>query len=263
MNYDHMTVEKEGSLCIITLNREERLNSVTIGMLEELIRAAEMVAEDSAMRALILTGKGRGFCSGADMELINALLSMNGVQFRRVLRDLVQRAVNSLENLELPVIAAVNGFATGGGVELALGCDFRIASEKAHFIFTEVKIGIIPDGGGIPRLTRLLGSGRAKELIMLGKSVDGREAERIGLVHKCVAPDQLLDEAKQWANQLAKCAPLAVGVAKRIIDMGMDVNLMTALDMTGIAQQELLCSIDFQEGIKAFTEKREPLFKGK
>jgi len=262
MEFNNLTMEKEGAICTLAFNRPERLNSVTIEMLEELITAVETVAKDSDARVLILTGSGRGFCSGADMEFVQHLMQNKGAQFRRVLRDMVNKAVNSLEQIEKPVIAAVNGPATGGGAEFALACDFRIASENARFIFTEVKLGIIPDGGGIPRLARLLGCGKAKEIILLGRSIEGREAERIGLVNKCVSADRLMAEAKQWAEELTNCAPLAVGVAKRIIDKAMDVDVITALDMIGFAQNELLNSEDLQEGIQAFIEKRKPVFKG-
>jgi enoyl-CoA hydratase/carnithine racemase len=262
MNYDVVRVEKNGQICTLILNRPDHLNSINIDMLEQMNAAVKMVGEDRDIRVVILTGEGRGFCSGADMEFVTYLLALKGPQFRRVLRDVVHRAVNSLEQLEKPVIAAVNGYATGGGAEIALACDFRIASEKAIFAFTEVKVGIIPDGGGIPRLARLVGIGKAKELIMIGRKVDGSEAERIGLVNKCVSHDHLMAEARQWAEELINCAPLAIGISKRIIDQAMDVDIATALDMTGFAQQELLASEDLKEGVDAFLEKRKPVFKG-
>jgi enoyl-CoA hydratase len=262
MNFNVVKVEKAGSICTLTLNRPDHLNSTNIDMLEQLTAAIKMAGEDSDIRVVILTGEGRGFCSGADMEFVTWLLEHKGPQFRRVLRDVVNRAVNSLEQLEKPVIAAVNGYAVGGGVEIALACDFRIASEKAVFSFSEVKVGIIPDGGGIPRLSRLLGVGKAKELILLGRSFDGREAERMGLVNRCVPHEQLETEARRWAEELTACAPLAVGMAKRLIDQTMDVDLTTALEMMGIAQQELLASEDLKVGIRAFLQKRKPVFKG-
>jgi len=262
MNFSVVKVEKAGNVCTLTLNRPERLNSTNFDMLEQMTAAIKMAGEDRDVRVVILTGEGRGFCSGADMAFVTYLLDNKGPQFRRVLRDVVHRAVNSLEQLEKPVIAAVNGYAAGGGAEIALACDFRIASENAVFAFTEVKVGIIPDGGGIPRLARLVGVGKAKELILLGRKVDGSEAESIGLVNKCVSHDHLMAEARQWAEELVNCAPLALGISKRIIDQAMDVDLTTALDMTGFAQQELLASEDLKEGVNAFLEKRKPVFKG-
>jgi enoyl-CoA hydratase len=263
MKFKNLLIKKEGFISTLYLNRPERLNSLNIESLSELIEASKIVSEDKEVRVIILTGAGEGFCSGADMDFLQYLIDLkSGPQFRRILRDLVQKAINNLEQIEKPVIAAINGAAAGGGAELALACDFRIASEKALFIFTEVKIGIIPDAGGIPRLARLLGCAKAKEIILKGQKVDGMEAERIGLVNKCVPHAQMLTEAKDLAESLMTCAPLALGVAKRIIDQTMDVDLMTALDMVGFAQSELMHTEDFQEGVKAFLEKRRPLFKG-
>ncbi len=263
MKFDQIILETEGAISTLSFNRPERMNAMTIRMLEELTAAVKMVAQEREVRVLIVTGLERGFYSGADMDFLQYLIDLKGgAQLRKIIRDLIQRSLNCLEQLEKPVIAAINGPAAGGGSELALACDFRIASENARFIFTEVKLGMIPDAGGIQRLVRLLGCGKAKEIILLGRSIDGREAERIGLVNKCVPPDQVLAEAKNWAEQLIACAPLAVGVAKRIIDQAMDVDLMTALEMVGYAQSELWFSEDFQEGVQAFLKKRKPVFKG-
>jgi len=263
MNFKNLILEKEGVVSTLSFNRPSRLNSMTVESLEELIESLKVVSQDNKTRVLIVTGVGEGFCSGADMDFLQYLINLrNGAQFRRILRDLVQGAINSLEKLEIPVIAAVNGAAVGGGAELTLACDFRIASEKARFIFTEVKLGIIPDAGGIPRLTRLVGLGKAKEIILTGQIIEGREAEGIGLVNKCVSPNQLMAEVKQWADRLTSCSPMAMGVAKRMIDQTIDIDLMTALDMVGFAQSELLNSKDFEEGIRAFLEKRKPVFKG-
>jgi enoyl-CoA hydratase/carnithine racemase len=239
------------------------LNSLTIKLLREFIEALELASKDNEVRVIILTGMGKGFCSGADMDFLQYLIDLrSGARFRQILRDLVQKVVNGLEQTEKPIIAAINGAAAGGGAELALGCDFRVASEDAFFLFTEVKLGIIPDAGGIPRLTRLLGCAKAKEIILTGKKIGGKEAETIGLVNKCVPHEELLTEAKRLAETLITCAPLAMGVAKRIIDKAMDVDLMSALDMVGFAQSELMQTKDFQEGVKAFLEKRKALFRG-
>ena len=264
MEFKNLILEKEDCVYTLSFNRPERLNSLSRESMEELNQALEAVDQDGEGRALIITGKGRGFCSGADKDDLLTLADFeNGAQFRRFLREEAQKPLNRLEQMEKPVIAAVNGPAAGGGVELCLACDFRIASEAARFIFTEVTLGIIPDGGGIPRLTRLLGIGKVKEIILTGRSIDGSEAEHIGLVNKCVAPDDLLPAAKALARQFSGCAPLAVGAAKRMIDQTYDMDLMTGLDMIGFAQVELIRTRDLQEGIKAFEEKRKPVFQGK
>ncbi len=264
MEFKNLILEKEDHVYTLSFNRPQRLNSLNRESLEEFDRALETVDQDEEGRALIITGKGRGFCAGADKDSLQSLIDIeNGAQFRRLLREEAQKPLNRLEQMEKPVIAAVNGPAAGGGVELALACDFRIASEAARFIFTEVTLGIIPDGGGIPRLTRLLGVGKTKEIILTGRIIDGSEAERIGLANKCVAPDELLPAAKELARRFSACAPLAVGVAKRMIDQTVDMDLMTGLDMIGFAQVELIKTQDFQEGIKAFEEKRKPVFQGK
>jgi 2-(1,2-epoxy-1,2-dihydrophenyl)acetyl-CoA isomerase len=256
-------LEREGFVATLSFNRPDRMNSMTIESLEEFIKAVQTLNQDNRVRVLVITGVGRGFCSGADKDLIQYLIDLkDGAQFRRVLREFVHKTVNCIEQIEKPVIAAINGPAVGGGAELALACDFRIASEEARFIFTEVKIGIIPDAGAIPRLTRLLGYGKAKEIILTGRTIDGLEAEHIGLVNRCVPGDKLKVEAKQWAEQLLQSAPRALGLAKRMIDQTMDVDLMTALDMVGIAQTELWNTKDVQEGLNAFREKRKPIFTG-
>lgn len=263
MKFNTLILEKEDSVCTLYLNRPKQLNSMNRESLEELAEAVKGVGEDPEIRVMILTGKGRGFCSGADKDLMQHMMGLkSGNAFRSFLRKAVQGSANLLEQIEKPVIAAVNGPAAGGGAELALACDFRIVSEEARFIFTEVMLGIIPDGGGIPRLTRLLGCGKAKEIILTGQIIDGREAERVGLANKCVPHDQLLEEAKALAHRLADNAPLAVGAAKRMIDQTMDVDLTTALDMVGFAQAELVKTQDAMEGVLALMEKRKPNFKG-
>lgn len=263
MKFKTLIMEKKDSVCTIYINRPEYLNAANIEFLEELAEAVRSVSEDREIRVMILTGKGRGFSAGADKELLQHLIDFeNSSDFRGFLKNEIQRYVNLLEQMEKPVIAAVNGPAAGGGVELALACDFRIASEEARFIFTEVTLGIIPDAGGIPRLTRILGCGKAKEIILTGQIIDGREAERIGLANKCVPHNQLLEEANRLAHRLAANAPLAVGAAKRMIDQTMDVDLMTGLDMVGQLQRELFKTQDCLEGVKALNEKRKPVFKG-
>ncbi len=264
MEFVDLIYEKKGGIGTLSINRPNRMNAMTPDTLEELIKAVRMVGQDDEVRVLILTGIGKAFCAGADKTFLDYLSNLkNGAQFRRVLGQLVHEAVNGLERLEIPVIAAINGTAVGGGAEIALACDFRIASEEARFVFTEAKLGIIPDAGGIPRLTRLIGCGKAKEIIMTGCVVEGQEAERIGLVNKCVPHDLLPSEVNKWTARIMECAPLAVGVAKRLIDTAMDLDITSTLCMVAYAQEELFKSADTKEGIQAFFERRKPIFRGR
>ncbi len=263
MKFKTLILEKEDSVCTLYFDRPEHLNAIGFEGLKEIYEALKIVSEDREIRVMILTGKGRAFSVGADKELLDYLTDIkNGADFRLYLREKINKFVHLIEQMEKPVIAMVNGLAVGGGAEISLACDLRIASDETRFVFNEVTFGIIPDGGGIPRLTRLVGCGKAKEIILTGNMIDGKEAERIGLANKCVPHTQLLEEVKQMANRIAGNAPLAVGAAKRMIGLTMDVDLMTGLEMVGYAQSELLKTQDVLEGIKALKEKKKPAFKG-
>jgi enoyl-CoA hydratase len=264
MAYKETIFEVEGDIARMILNRPDKLNALTSTMLEERISILNEVRTNDEIRSLIITGTGRAFSVGADLDLVDQLLKLDesSSQVRSFIRKL-QGCLNDIEKMEKPVIAAVNGLAIGGGCELAMACDLRLASEEARFGFTETSLGIIPDAGGTQRLTRLVGLGRAKELILLGELIDAKHAEHIGLVNKVVRKEDLAASAMAYAARLAKRAPLAIGLAKTVMLDGLQTGTRVGMEFEVYAQSILLNSADFREGLKAFAEKRKPDFQGR
>lgn len=257
MTYETIIYEKEGGVGIVTLNRPERLNAINYQLVMDLIAIVTEMEQDEALRAVIITGAGRGFCAGAD---IKELADPNA---RRLPVGGRYTFFNKLEDLLKPVIAAINGPCNGGGLELALCCDFRIASEAATFGLGEVKLGVIPAGGGTARLPRLIGPGRAKEFLYFGNRIDGQEAYNIGLVNKVVPADKLMDEAKAWASELVERPPLSLRMLKNCVNVGMQMDLLGAIDYEAKCAAVLMNTEDMMEGMRAFVEKRKPEFKGR
>lgn len=257
MTYETIIYEKEGGVGIVTLNRPERLNAINYQLVMDLIAIVTEMEQDEALRAVIITGAGRGFCAGAD---IKELADPNA---RRLPVGGRYTFFNKLEDLPKPVIAAINGPCNGGGLELALCCDFRIASEAATFGLGEVKLGVIPAGGGTARLPRLIGPGRAKEFLYFGNRIDGQEAYNIGLVNKVVPADKLMDEAKAWASELVERPPLSLSMLKNCVNVGMQMDLLGAIDYEAKCAAVLMNTEDMTEGMRAFVEKRKPEFKGR
>lgn len=257
MAYETLIYEKEDGVGIITLNRPERLNAINYQLAVDLDQVMDEMAEDEEVKAVILTGAGRGFCAGADIKE----LATPGARPLPVGRRYT--FFNKLEDLDKPVIAAINGPANGGGLELALVCDFRIASEAATFGLGEVKLGVIPAGGGTARLPRLIGAARAKELLYFGDRIDAQEAYRIGLVNKVVPAEGLIEEARRWAAELAERPPLSLRMLKSCVNVGLGMDLAGALDYEAKCAAILSSSEDMREGIRAFVEKRKPVFKGR
>ena len=257
MSYETLLVEKDDGVCIITLNRPDRLNAINYQLATDLDKVLTEIEEDDEARTVILTGAGRGFCAGADIKDMadpNAKPLPIGKRYT---------FFNKLEDLEKPVIAAINGPCNGGGLEIALCCDFRIASEAANLGLGEVKLGVIPAGGGTARLPRLIGPGRAKEFLYFGNRIDGKEAYDIGLVNRVVTPDELMPEAKRWAAELAERPPLSLKMLKYCVNLGMQMDLLGAIDYEGRCAAVLRNTEDHKEGVTAFVEKRKPVFKGK
>ncbi|PIC64063.1 enoyl-CoA hydratase [Sporosarcina sp. P13] len=246
-------------IAVILLNRPEAANALSVEMLNGLYDALMECRYDREIRAVIITGAGeKAFCAGADLK---ERAGMNPVDVRKTV-SLIRQTINGIELLPQPVIAAVNGVALGGGTELALACDIRIAAETATFGLTETSLGIIPGAGGTQRLPRLIGKGRAKELIFTARRVKAAEASEIGLVEYIVAPDQLMDKALAVAGQIAANGPLAVAQAKFAIDHGYDVKLHTGLAIEQTAYEVTIPSKDRLEGLQAFKEKRKPVYTG-
>ncbi|MDY6842942.1 MAG: enoyl-CoA hydratase [Thermodesulfobacteriota bacterium] len=269
MGFENIILEKSEGVARITMNRPKVLNALDGKTFEEIGRAIEDIAEDKETRAVIITGAGRAFCSGLDLMFMAQSMSSQGegttrsvADFRKGLRVL-QGTFNSIEDLDKPVIAAVNGYALGGGCDLSLACDIRIAAEDAQFGEAYIRVGLIPDLGGTQRLPKIVGIAKAKELIFTGDRIDAQEALRIGLVNKVVPTEELLPCSEELAKRLARGPSLAIGLAKLAINKGISMDVKTGLDYEVYGQSVCVQSEDNREGVKAFIEKREPQFKGK
>jgi len=261
--YTYLLVDDEpGGLRVITLNRPEKLNSWNSLMRAEIRDAVEDAAADPGIRTLVLTGAGRAFSAGEDVTEMGDLTKAGTRYFRAVARQ-VHEVFDLIENVEIPVIAAVNGVAAGGGFELALSCDFRIMAENARFVMPEVKVGLIPGSGGCSRLIRHVGLGRAKELVMLGVSLDAAAAERAGLVTGLARSGGALDGARELARSLSLDAPLALGMAKLVLNTCTDVDAETGRRLERLGQSILKTTEDHQKGVAAFTAKRQPEWQGR
>jgi enoyl-CoA hydratase len=260
MEFKFIICEKSQGVTTITLNRPEALNAFSKEVVEEVLEALEDSKSDESIHVVILTGAGeKAFSAGAD---IKTMKGMNALKARE-LSLMGEKLCYGVERLEKPVIAAINGFALGGGLELAMACDLRIASETARMGQTEINIGLIPGWGGTQRLTRLIGKTKAKELVYTGKIVDAKTAEQYGLVNMVVPPDKFKETVYQFALDLAQKAPVALKVAKALIDKGSDMGLDAALALERKGFGVVGSTEDLQEGVAAFIEKRKPIFKGK
>lgn len=259
MNFNNLLVAVTDRVALVTINRPAALNALSQAVLEELNAAFTELATAEDVACVILTGSGaKAFVAGADIAAMQAMDAVTAEAFARVGHDLM----NLIENFPKPVIAAVNGFALGGGCELAMACDIRIAAENARFGQPEVNLGVIPGFGGTLRLSRLVGKGRAKELIFTGDMIDAQEAYRIGLANKVVAAEELLAAAQAMAIKICAKGPVAVRFAKQSVDNGLEMDL----DRAGRSEAGLfgLCfaTADQKEGMQAFLEKRPAKFTG-
>lgn len=255
-----VTVEVQDSVAVVVFTRAEAANALSVQMLQEINEALEAIHYDHSIRAVIVTGEGeKAFCAGADLK---ERKGMNEEETRKTIA-LIGKTVNRFESLAQPVIAAINGVAFGGGLELALACDIRMASSTAKIGLTETALGIIPGAGGTQRLPRLIGMGKAKELIYTARRLSAEEAYQYGIIEHIVEPQDLLEQAKELAREIAKNAPLSLIQAKTAINQGMQTDISTGLQIESLAYSRLLHTEDRLEGLKAFQEKRSPVYSGK
>jgi enoyl-CoA hydratase len=258
MAYQTIALTVTDRIATVTLNRPDKLNALTDEMIEELGLAVDEIRDRTDIGGLILTGAGRAFVAGAD---ITELERHGGIAAKALSRR-GQLVFNRLEAMPKPVIAAVNGFALGGGCELAMACHVRIASDAAKFGQPEVKLGLIPGYGGTQRLPRLVGKGRALQLLMTGEMIDAAEALRIGLVNRVVPAGELIKAATELLGQMLANAPLALGSCIEMANRGYDLSMGDALHMEATTFGLLAATADMREGTKAFLEKRPPKFTG-
>lgn len=244
-------------VALMELNRPEAKNAISIQLLEELRERIQEVNTSKA-RALVIIGTGDSFCSGADLK---ERKSMSDLQVKQFLRD-INLCFSELAGLSIPTIAAINGFAFGGGLELALSCDIRYASESAQMGLTETKLGIIPGAGGTQRLSRIVGESTAKEWIFSGRKLSGKEAVARGLVSQIFESDHLRESSLALAREISESAPIAVSAAKKAIHRGMELPIESALEWERLCYFETIGTKDRMEALQAFAEKRKPNFKG-
>jgi enoyl-CoA hydratase len=256
---DRVRREARGPVALLTLDRPKALNALDTPMLEAIAARCREIAQDASVRAVVLTGEGRAFAAGADVAEMRGHDPREAERFSR----LGHATLAALEALPVPVIAAVNGYALGGGCELALACDWIYASERARFGQPEVGLGLIPGFGGTTRLVRRVGVAWAKELVLGAEPIDAGTAQRIGLANRVLAPDELVPSAIAAGEKVAARGPLAVALAKRVIQEGQDADVRTAHALEQTAFGLVAASRDRAEGMDAFLEKRDPDFEGR
>jgi enoyl-CoA hydratase/carnithine racemase len=259
MNDNILLAEQKDGVAVITLNRPAVMNAFNFALLHALTTKVAEIRFDTAVRVVIITGSGeRAFCSGADLKERATLSPIQVKEFIFTIRNLF----SEIEQLNKPVIAAVNGVALGGGTELALAADIRIASQTATMGLTETRLAIIPGAGGTQRLPRLVGKGKAKELIFTGKRIGAGEALEIGLVNQVCAPGELIETCRKMAAEICETGPVAIEQAKYAINYGMETDLATGLAIESNAYWVCIPTEDRLEGLTAFKEKRKPVYKG-
>lgn len=259
MEYQDIIYDKKDHVATITLNRPEALNAISLPMLTSISSALRDADDDVEVRVIVITGAGRGFCAGLDLKnLFGGAENALGVRF-----NLPSSPPMALHTTDKPVIGALNGAAVGYGLDLALGCDVRIASENARLGAVFTKRGIVPESGGTWMLPRLLGWAKASELVFRGRVIDAQEALELGLVNKVVPQEQLATEVQQWAAEFAANAPMAMQAAKRLMRLGLNETFEAAVHHAYLQLLPLIRSDDFQEGVQSFLEKRPPHFRGR
>jgi 2-(1,2-epoxy-1,2-dihydrophenyl)acetyl-CoA isomerase len=265
MAFEKLRYEVADSIATITLNRPERLNALDYALRDEVLQALDNVARDEAVRVLILTGAGRAFCAGADMQdvLLRGLDMDPETRERREVRDF-NALVRAMRHLEKPIIAAVNGAAVGGGCCLALAADLRLASPAARFGMVFGRLGLSSaDMGGTFLLPRLIGLAQASELLLTGDIIDAERAERLGLVNRLVPAEQLMSTAREFAGRLAAGPPIGLALTKRALNRSLGMDIAEHLDYEAYVQSKCMLTADHREGVEAFVQKRTPHFRGR
>lgn len=257
MTYEFILVQREEPIAVVQINRPKQLNALNSNVMQELTRALEELGADAAIRCLIVTGDARAFGAGADIkDMATAtpveMLEKNWIAYW-----------DRIKKISKPVIAAVSGYAFGGGCELAMACDLIVASESAQFAQPEINLGVIPGAGGTQRLTRAIGKSKAMDMVLTGRALSAREAEERGLVARVFPTESYLDEAKNLAREIASKAPVAVRLAKESVNKAFESSLTDGLDFERKMFYFLFGTEDGREGLQAFVEKRKPEWKGK
>ena len=258
MSFDNILYLEEGPLALITINRAEKHNAISLATLDELNEAVDQAAASEEVRVISITGAGgKSFASGSDLsEVLDR-------DFKKALEPIVQGLADKLERTPKPTIAAIDGICMGGGLEVALGCDLRVATPRSKFATPEGKLGIIPGGGATARLPRIVGRGWGMEMMLMGEPIDADRALQIGLVTRLVEPEELIPEIKRMADHLSQFAPFVPRTMKAMVHFGMEASMAGALMFEKYAQGALVQTQDKEEGIRAFLDKRKPSFKGK
>ena len=264
MGYEQLIVDVEGDVAIVRMNNATRLNALSPTMTREMLEALEKLRADEAIRAIVLTGEGRGFSAGADLsEFGEPYAKGERPQLSLFLKEGYNKLIPLLAEMPKPLIAAINGVVAGAGISLALACDLRIAGDGATFTTAWVKIGLVPDAGSSYLLPRTVGMPKAIELAMLSERVDALSALGIGLVHRVVPHESLMDEVRGLAGQLARLPTVALGLTRRLLEEASHLSLSEALDREAEVQDQAAATEDHIEGVLAFLDKRGPVFKGR
>jgi len=263
VDFESVILEKDGAIAKIKLNRPERLNALNWAMFDELGEAITQIKNDDSSRVLVITGAGRAFCSGGDIKEFPDRFDLSQIERRKAISRFHENIIIALRELKKPVIASINGDAIGGGCCIAMACDFRISSERARYGLPFLKLGLVSDLGGSYFLPRLVGIAKAIELFFTADLINSLEAERIGLINKVVAHENLEHETINLANKFVKMSPVAMGFIKDSMNKSLNMDLWTELEDEANKQVICLKSEDHREGVKALLEKREPRFIGK